>query len=83
MRACLLWLTAAPALAGCTTTRYIATPCIAHDQQLPAEPPKVGDQLTGQAQRDFQIVAGSAARLRAWGSSLNDILESCREARPQ
>jgi len=70
---------AALALSACTTTRYVSVPCIGKDQQLPAEPEKVGESLTGQAQRDFQIVAGNNARLRAWGTGLRDILEGCRE----
>ena len=75
---CLLWLTVALALSGCQTTRYVAVPCIKKDQALPAEPERVGDKLTGQAQRDFQIVAGNNARLRAYGSGLRQIIEGCR-----
>lgn len=74
---------AAFALSGCATTRYVAVHCLAHDQQLPAEPPKVKDKLTGQADKDLTIVAGSAVRLRAWGEGLNTILEGCREAAPK
>jgi hypothetical protein len=66
-------------LTGCTTTRYVSTPCISKGQQLPEAPPKIHDKLTGQADRDIQIVAGSAVRLRAWGEGLNTILEGCRE----
>jgi hypothetical protein len=43
------------------------------------EPPKVRDQLTGHADKDAGILAGSAIRLRAWGQALNHILEGCRE----
>jgi hypothetical protein len=43
------------------------------------EPPKVHDQLTGQADKDAGILAGSAIRLRAWGQALNHIIEGCRE----
>lgn len=64
---------------GCATTRFVTTPCIAKDQALPAEPPKVSDKLTGQADKDLTIVAGSAIRLRAWGQGLTHILEGCRE----
>ena len=70
---------AAIALAGCTTTRYVTVPCIGKDQVLPAEPPKVGDKLTGRADEDVKTIAGSAVRLRAWGSGLRQILEGCRE----
>jgi hypothetical protein len=67
------------ALTGCATTRYSTSYCLTHDQALPAEPPKVKDQLTGQADRDLEIVAGSAIRLRAWGEGLRTILDGCRE----
>jgi hypothetical protein len=76
---CLLWLTIALALTGCATTRYVTVPCISRDQQLPAEPERVKDKLTGQADKDLTIVAGSAIRLRAWGEGLQTILEGCRE----
>jgi hypothetical protein len=33
--------------------------------QIPVAPPKVGDQLTGDAQHDLDLVAASAIRLRA------------------
>jgi hypothetical protein len=67
------------ALSGCAHTRYVQVYCLSHDQQLPAAPPKIHDQLTGQADKDLRIVAGSAVRLRAWGDGLNTILEGCRE----
>lgn len=68
------------ALSACAPhPRYISTYCLSHDQQLPAEPPKVHDKLTGQADKDIGIIAGSAIRLRAWGEGLQDILEHCRE----
>jgi hypothetical protein len=70
------------ALAACTQTppvRYVSTYCLTHNQQLPAEPPKIKGQLTGQADKDVGIIAGSAIRLRAWGESLQTILEGCRE----
>ena len=69
---------AAVLLTGCTTTRYIAVPCLGKDQVLPAEPPKVGDKLTGKADEDVKIIAGSAVRLRAWGQGLSRILGGCR-----
>jgi hypothetical protein len=67
------------ALTGCATTRYAPTYCLSHNQALPAEPPKVHNQLTGQADRDLEIVSGSAIRLRSWGEGLETILEGCRE----
>jgi hypothetical protein len=70
------------ALSGCATTqpvRYTPVYCLSPETQLPAEPPKVHDQLTGEADKDAGILAGSAIRLRAWGEALNHILEGCRE----
>ena len=68
------------ALAGCAPhVRYIPTPCLTKSQALPAEPPRVRSQLTGQADKDLRILAGSAVRLRAWGEGLQTILEGCRE----
>ncbi len=75
----LLSLAACLALAGCAATpRTIIVPCIAKDQALPAEPPKIAERLTGRADEDLPIIAGSAVRLRAWGRALNGIVESCR-----
>ena len=72
-------IAAALALSGCAhSVRYVTVPCVSKDQALPAEPERVADKLTGDAKRDFQIVGGSAARLRAWGVGLNGILEGCR-----
>ena len=66
-------------LSSCQTTRYVTVPCIGKDQVLPSEPPKVGGQLTGKADEDVKIIAGSNVRLRAWGQGLQGILEGCRE----
>jgi hypothetical protein len=74
--------TIALCLTGCATTqpvRYTPVYCLSNETQLPAEPPKVHDQLTGHADKDAGILAGSAIRLRAWGQALNHILEGCRE----
>lgn len=68
---------AALALSACAHPT-ITRSCIAPGQEIPKEPEQVGDKLTGEADRDFQIVAGSAARLRAWGRALNGIVDSCR-----
>ena len=67
-------------LTGCTTTRYIRTPCLSQEQleqQRQAEPPKVHDKLTGKADEDIRTIAGSNVRLRAWGSGMLGILEGC------
>jgi hypothetical protein len=69
---------AASLITGCATTRYQTVYCISHDTQLPSEPPKVHSQLTGHADSDIGIIAGSAIRLRAWGEGLQTILEGCR-----
>jgi hypothetical protein len=68
------------ALTGCATqTRYTTVYCIQHDQALPAEPERIKSKLTGQADTDIGIIAGSAIRLRAWGEGLQTILNGCRE----
>jgi hypothetical protein len=67
-------------LAGCQTTRYVTVPCIGKEQSLPAEPPKVADKLTGKADEDIKLIAGSNVRLRSWGQGLHSILEGCRSS---
>lgn len=69
-------------LCGCAQTppvRYAPVYCLSHDQQLPAEPPKIHNLLTGDADKDVGIIGGSAIRLRAWGEGLQSILEGCRQ----
>jgi hypothetical protein len=46
-------------------------------EQIPAEPDKVGDQLTGEARHDLSIVAESALALRKYGGQLRALLEGC------
>lgn len=58
----------------------VATSCVTGD--LPAEPPKVSGELTGDAGRDAGIIAGSALTLRAWGRTLYRMLEACAQAAP-
>lgn len=71
-------------LAGCAQTpRITVAYCLTADQQLPPEPPKVRDKLTGDASQDVGVLAGSAIRLRAWGEGLQTILEGCREPQQQ
>lgn len=78
MRTCSAILLAL-SLTGCAHTRYATVYCLSHDQRLPAEPPKIHDQLNGDASHDVGPLAGSAIRLRAWGESLQTVLEGCRE----
>ena len=70
-------------LAACATPKYIVTPCATAEQvaeREAAEPPKVGDQLTGNAAEDVRVLAGSSIRLRSWGQGNLDILKQCAEA---
>lgn len=67
-------------LSACTTVRYTPVRCLTPDQLeeiRKAEPPKVGDKLTGKADEDVRVVAGSAIRLRAWGRGMLGVLEGC------
>lgn len=71
---------AALLLIGCSTVRYVKVPCLSPSQlqqRKDAEPPKVGDKLTGQAQEDLKTIAGSAVQLRAWGQGNLLILQGC------
>lgn len=73
-------LAASLTLTACATTptvKYTPVYCLSQGQIIPVEPPKVKSQLTGQADKDLEIVAGSAVRLRAWGEGLQTILEGC------
>ncbi len=70
-------------LTGCATTRHVVNPCLTleqHKKLADAEPPKIADQLTGQADEDVRTIGGSAVRLRGWGRGLLGVLEGC--ARP-
>lgn len=53
-------------------------PCVAKDE-IPVEPPAVGDRLTGNKATDFDIVAPSALTLRAWGKWMHAALVACAE----
>lgn len=67
-------------LTGCTTTRYHTTSCLTAEQYkalADAEPEKVGNKLTGNAEQDIKPIAGSAVRLRAWGNGLLTVLGGC------
>lgn len=61
-------------------TRYVHVYCVTADQYkqlVDAQPKKVGDRLTGQAQDDFKIVAGSAIALRVYSDGLLEVLGNC------
>lgn len=70
------------ALSGCATTRYSTAYCLTYEQFAEltrSQPPKVKDKLTGQADQDLKIVAGSAIRLRAHDDGLLGVLGGCVE----
>lgn len=46
-----------------TVEKPVAVACV-DKASIPAEPPKVATQLTGDARHDLDIVSGSALRLR-------------------
>jgi hypothetical protein len=68
------------ALAGCQTTRYVPVKCLTAEEYatLAAQmPPKVRDQLTGQADSDIRIIAASGVRLRGYSAGLLTVLKGC------
>ena len=72
-------LVAALALAGCATKPLMVS-CITKEQlaELKAqEPEKIRDKLTGRADEDVRLIAGSNLRLRSWGGTLMGVLEVC------
>ncbi len=72
-------------LAGCTTapepgirvhTVEVPTPVPCVDEnEVPVEPPLVGDQLNGNARHDLGIIAPSALELRIWGRTLRALID--------
>lgn len=76
-------------LSACATTppigievREVEVPtpvaCV-NREQLPAEPARVGPNLTGNAVVDLAMVAASALELRKWGQEQAALLEGCVE----
>jgi hypothetical protein len=68
------------ALAGCQTTNFVPVACLSQAQYdaLAAQmPPKVRDQLTGQADSDIRIIAASGVRLRGYSAGLLTVLKGC------
>lgn len=78
--ACLLFVLLLPSCAGRERPEPVMipvqTPCVTGE--LPAEPPLVTPQLTGNSGRDIGIIAGSAIELRVWGRVLYTLLSTCR-----
>jgi hypothetical protein len=73
-RALILMLT----LSACATPYRV--PCLTPEQLQElekAEPPKVGDSLSGRADEDIRIISGSAIRLRQWGRGNLEVLRGC------
>lgn len=71
---------AAFALSGCATTRYVTVHCVTPEQLQKlkdAEPERVGGKLTGNAQDDLKIIAGSNVELRQYGRGLLGVLGGC------
>jgi ABC-type uncharacterized transport system auxiliary subunit len=69
------------ALTGCAPhPRFVQTYCLTQaqfDQLKQSQPPKVRSQLTGEADKDLRIIAGSAIRLRAHDDGLLEVLGGC------
>ena len=59
-----------------TVDRVVAVQCVKLSD-LPPEPAKIGNRLTGDASRDLDMTAASAVRLRSWGLVLNAMLRAC------
>lgn len=79
MRKAVLILLAA-SLTACATPRYQRVACLTPEQyaELKAQlPPKIGDKLTGRADEDARIIAGSNIRLRGYAEGLLQVLEGC------
>lgn len=75
-------------LSACNTTQpgvrieqvevAVPQPCLPASK-IPAEPPTVADQLTGNAAADLPIIAASALGLRAWGRVMHGALTACAD----
>jgi hypothetical protein len=75
------WVAASVAilLSGCAThtlTRSCLT-AAQYEQMKGAEPAKVHDKLTGQADADIRPITGSAIELRSWGEAELGLLSIC------
>jgi hypothetical protein len=56
----------------------VAVACVPADQ-IPAEPARIGDQLTGDAMTDVAVLAASALDLRRWGRTEHSALVGCAQ----
>lgn len=54
----------------------VPVPCM-DKADIPAEPATVGERLTGDKAKDFDILAPSALQLRAWGRKLHAAMTEC------
>ena len=64
------------------TPILVPTPVYCVTGSLPAEPPRVQHELTGDSGLDIGKIAGSAIALRAWGQALRGMLDACRAPAP-
>jgi hypothetical protein len=90
MRSKLMVALAALALVSCqkapVETRIQTVHCVTPDQfrrLVEAMPEKVGDELTGDAQKDFKLTAESAVLLRVYANGLLTVLGGCTAPEPQ
>lgn len=67
-----------PAVEVRTVTVKVPVPTACVDKaSIPAEPPKVGSQLTGDARHDLDVVSASALRLRQALKEAFALLSGC------
>lgn len=66
----------APGIEVRTVEVPVAVPCLPAEQ-IPTEPPLVGDRLTGDPAADIAVIAPSALLLRDWGRQMHAALTAC------
>ena len=84
-------LVGALAVAGCTHTPeveirevFVPTPVTCVDpRRIPPEPPRMAQRFNGDARHDLVILAENAQDLRAWGTEMRSLLETCVGKAPQ
>lgn len=67
-----------PAIEVRTVEVPVPQPCLDADE-IPDEPARVADLLTGEAAHDLRIVSQSALALRIWGQGMHAALVACAE----